>query len=763
MTGVAKTTEMSDKELAAIGKEIKLLSTDIPIATEELAGIGEVAGQLGIAKDNLMDFSTVMSMLATATTMTAEEGATMLAQFAGITQMNPSQYSNLASAIVDLGNNFSTTEQKIIDMSQGIAASASLAGMSEADMVALSAAVTSLGIETQAGATSMSKLIYELMTAVETGDNLNEFATIANMSADEFATAWGDDAVTALQAFVVGLNDTERNGKSAAVALTELGITESRMKNMILTLAGSGDRLNQTLETSARGWAENTALTKEAEKRYATTQSQLTMMQNAYNNLKIAIGDNFTPELRKLYAVATDVLKDVTAFVEEHPAVVKALTAVSLEVGTVVAVVTAYNAVKKISNTLKAIGTAVAAAEAAAITAEAAATEGATAATIAFNAALRVNPVVLAVTAVAALTAGIIALTEATKDETDEALYLTEASRAQFFKLQELKAEYDQVSDSTRENADEARKLRWEIEELEAEYESSKQTLEDFTAQVDKNVKASQELVQGYSDAIDEIDKEEWQILALIDKLAELASQNDITATSQEQMKAIIDDLNKSLPELNLNYDSVIKGGAGFIENLKAMAQAQADQDRYNTSYSKYVELLAKATTLEKDIMPAQEQLASAQERYNKAAKEYKDQTLKPFIGMYSMFSDEKKEFDAASEALKTYQTNIDNMNAALVENRAEQEACLAELESYISTAEDSGNLQAAIAHVTTEINNKQLPIKRHTTAPLTALSDNMPYGIKLLRLLQHPLGRLTQPWKVKRNTGRITTQIFLI
>ena len=74
----------------------------------------------------------------------------MLAQFANITQMDPTYYSNLASAVVDLGNSYATTEQKIIDMSQGIAASASLAGMSEADMLGLSAAVTSLGIETQA-------------------------------------------------------------------------------------------------------------------------------------------------------------------------------------------------------------------------------------------------------------------------------------------------------------------------------------------------------------------------------------------------------------------------------------------------------------------------------------------------------------------------------------------------------------------------------------------------------------------------------------
>ena len=178
MTGVSKTTDMSAAELEAMSDAVMKLSTEIPVTTTELANVMEVAGQLGISKDNLLDFSTVMSQLATATTMTADEAATMLAQFANITQMDAGKYSNLASAVVDLGNNYATTEQKIVEMGQGIAASGSLAGMSEADMMGLAAAVTSLGIETAAGSTSMSRLISELNMAVETGDGLAEFASV---------------------------------------------------------------------------------------------------------------------------------------------------------------------------------------------------------------------------------------------------------------------------------------------------------------------------------------------------------------------------------------------------------------------------------------------------------------------------------------------------------------------------------------------------------------------------------------------------------
>ena len=147
MAGVAKTTDMTDAQLAQMGEEIQKLSETIPLTTTELAQIAEVGGQLGIAQENLIGFTEVMANLGVATNMTSEEAATMLAQFANVTGMDPSLYINLGSAIVDLGNNFATNEKKITDMAQTMASAGANARMSEPDILALSAAVTSLGIE----------------------------------------------------------------------------------------------------------------------------------------------------------------------------------------------------------------------------------------------------------------------------------------------------------------------------------------------------------------------------------------------------------------------------------------------------------------------------------------------------------------------------------------------------------------------------------------------------------------------------------------
>ncbi len=668
MTGVEKTTELTEQELAVMAKEIKTLSTDIPIVTEELAGIGEVAGQLGIAKDNLLDFSTVMSMLSTATTMTAEEGATMLAQFANITRMDPSYYSNLASAIVDLGNNYATTEQKITEMSQGIAASASLAGMSEADMLALSAAVTSLGIETQAGSTSMSKLISELMTAVETGEKLTEFASIANMTADEFKAAWGENAVAALQAFVVGLNDTERNGKSAIVALTELGITEARMQRMVLSLANSGDLLNRTLATANEAWAENTALIIEAEKRYATTQSQQIMMQNAYNNLRIAIGDDFTPTLRKLYALETELLKDMTEFVEKNPELVKAVAAFTAVMATAVTAITAYVAIAKIAAIVSAALTA--------------AIPG-------------INVIMAVVAGVALLSAGIAAIAEASKSARDETWKLTAVSRDQYNQLQDLNAEYEKAVEVYGETSYEAQELKWQIEDLNAEYESGMQTTEEYRAAHEDLMRSYREMSDGHAKTADELYKEEQGSIALIAKLKELATTTESAAANKQAILSIIKALNEQVPDLALNYDQVANSSEGFIDSLYDLAKAQAEQMKMEVQWAEYVERVGQHESLLNAKKAAEINAKLAQEE-NEAAKQALKEALVSWGWFFKTIS-ATSDYQDVRDQLDAYNKAVEETTAAYEENAAR----IAELEDALQSYQGTGeSIQDVIRNV---------------------------------------------------------------
>lgn len=664
MTGIAKTTDMSTEELQAMAKEIRTLATEIPITTTELAEIGEVAGQLGIAKESLLDFSTVMAMLATATTMTADEAATLLAQFANITQMDPTYYSNLASTIVELGNNYATTEQKITQMSQGIAASASLAGMSEADMVALAAAVTSLGIETQAGSSSMSRLIQQLTTAVETGEKLEEFSSIANMTAEEFTQAWGEDAVRALEAFVTGLADTERNGKSATVALTELGITEVRMQRMILSLANSGDLLNSTIDTASKAWQENTALVAEAELRYGTTESQITLMENAYNNLKIVIGDQFTPELRKLYGLQTDVLKTVTDYIEENPELIKAVTAFVGVITVAVGGLTSYVAITKLAAVVS----------------------------TAFTAAIPGLNVIMGVTvAIAALTAGIVALNEASKKYTDDSWELTATSRLQHQRIQELTAEYEKAVETYGETSYEAQSLKWKLEELTTEYELSKQKLVEYKAAHEALVKSYVEMTESHENATKEIEKEQQSTLALIAKLEELTATTDSATENQQAILGVIKALNQQMPELALNYEDVTQSSKGYIESLYAIAEAQSNQAKLEAQWAEYIDRVGQQEALRTAKETAALNAQIAQEEYDLALQAFNEaQALyrHDITGISGWFGtrDEAKTLNAAKEQLELYNSVLEETTLLYDENTT----AIAELEEAFNAYQKS-------------------------------------------------------------------------
>lgn len=330
MAGVAKTTNMSDDELAVMAEDIKKLSTEMPVAATELAGIVEVAGQLGIAKEDLLSFSVVMANLGVSTNMTSEEAATMLARFANVTKMAPAMYENLGSVVVALGNNFATTESEIVTMGQRLAAAGELAGLTEPEIMALAAAMSSVGIQAEAGGTAMTQTLTAMEQAVATGGSgLEKFASVAGMSAEQFASTWESKPIEAIEAFINGLGRLDEQGESATLVLEEMGLSGIRQGNMLKSLATASGLLTDAVGLANTAWTENTALMKEATTRYETTESKFKMFENSVTALKIAVGDQLTPALADLADEGTDVVQWATEFVQANEWLAPAISAVS--------------------------------------------------------------------------------------------------------------------------------------------------------------------------------------------------------------------------------------------------------------------------------------------------------------------------------------------------------------------------------------------------------------------------------------------------
>ena len=300
-TGVEKTVDATDEQLAELKVQIRQMAKEIPSTTTEISAVAEAAGQLGIKTEDIMNFTRVMIDLGNSTNLSADEAASALAKFANVTKMSASNYSNLGSVIVALGNNFATTEADIVSMATRLAATGELTGLTEAQIMGLATAMSSVGIEAEAGGSAMSKLLKKIQVAVETGSkDLTSFAKVAGMSAKDFKKAYEKDAVKALSAFISGLNDTKRNGKSAIAILNDMGLTEVRLSNTILSLANSSGLMNDAIELANKSWEENNALSNEANKRYETLQSKLKVALNKIQDIGITLGNKLMPAIEKV-------------------------------------------------------------------------------------------------------------------------------------------------------------------------------------------------------------------------------------------------------------------------------------------------------------------------------------------------------------------------------------------------------------------------------------------------------------------------------
>ena len=675
ITGVAKTTDLTDSELATMSDSIKALSTEIPATTEEIAAVAEAAGQLGIQKDALLDFTEIMTMLGTATNMTADEAATALARFANITGMATDNYGRLGSVIVDLGNNFATTESEIVAMGTRLASAGKLAGLTEPEIMALAAAMSSVGIEAEAGGTAMTQTLNAIEKAVaKGGDDLAEFARIAGMSSEEFSSAWKTDAMSALTSFIGGLGKLDEQGESTVLVLEDLGLTGIRQSNMLKALGLAADQMTGAVNTANTAWQQNTALTNEANKRYATAQSRLTMMQNAYNNLKVAIGDAYTPALGKSYEMGTKALNSFTEFVQKNPALVNAVTAFAGSIGLVAAALAGYTVIIKIAH----------AATAAFATVSTAA----------------LGPIFAVTAAVAGAVAVIAALaTAAANDAVPSVKELTEASRGMREAMDEAGDAFESTAAKTSATAEIADQYITKLEEMGDYTRLSNEEQEQYR----NTLTLLCQLMPELSDLIDVQNGTMQGGTAALRANTQAWKENAEAQAYQEYKNQLAEQYNAVLVEQAENS----------IGLTKAQLQLEAAQEKLNDTYTRMDELWADA--------------AKQAEEYNKEYYGMADATnflSQEYYDLQNSIYETNDEIWAAEKSIKNYNKAIEADADAVAEAKQEMDLANEAINRMIAANAANTDVTAETAKQMQEFQSEISGVQQKLNALIEAYNE---------------------------------------
>src|SRR5690625_6841603 len=117
----------------------------MPVDWGDLTRIGEMAGQMGIASNEVADFTETVTRFSASTDVTVDAAATTMGRLSELLNVTSDEYDNLASSILAVGVNSVATESQIAEISQQIAGIAGTAGLSADEVIGLSAALASIG------------------------------------------------------------------------------------------------------------------------------------------------------------------------------------------------------------------------------------------------------------------------------------------------------------------------------------------------------------------------------------------------------------------------------------------------------------------------------------------------------------------------------------------------------------------------------------------------------------------------------------------
>lgn len=665
---VATIADTSQKSLSSISKEVRSYSNETGEAASDMA---EATYQAISASVNTADAA---AFAGTATKL-AVGGFTSATTAVDVLTTAINSYGLAASDATQLSDYLITTQNlgktSVDQLAQSVGKVIPLASAYNVQMDNLSSAyavLTANGIATAESGTYLKSMLSELG---DTGSDVSE--VLLNSTGKTFAQLMEQGySLGDVMSMLGDAVDGDSTAFNALWSSTEAGIGALSLFN-----AGA-DKYNSVLD-SMRTSAGAT------EKAYSTmadtTDKSKQRMENAFNNLKISVGDVLNPALTQVYEGFTNVFAGMSDFVNEHPAVVAAISAIAVGVGGFTGALAAYNL----------------------------ATTAAKFVTEAFTATLAANPYVLAAAGIVAVTAAAVTLTGVLITQSDEYEGMTATCRDQYDELQRLNDQYNAACEQYGENSDAANSLRYQLDQLNDEFETNRQTVKEFVAECDGLVESHNKVMDAYNSSTSSIKDQELGTLALTQRLGELASQNTQTTASYTEMKAIIDQLNADVPGLGLTYDGVTESVDATVEAIKKAAKAQADSEYKAEQQQTYVDLLKEQSSLEQQIAEAEANLDA--ERQRRGMRQ--DDVTGDWVSG-SGFWTEDSPWVAWTSDIDEYKKSLEELQSAYDENQQTLSDIEGEWRGVAQAVEDSQNqtvsyeeaVSAAVSTTQTELDN---------------------------------------------------------
>ncbi len=413
-----------------------------------------------------------------------------------------------------------------------------------------------------------------------------------------------------------------------------------------------------------------------ADIRMDNLHGQVLLMESAFDALKIAVGDDLNPALRDLSEAGTDVLTWAADFVETHEEIVPIISAVAAALTTLTAGIAGIAIVKTVTPLI-----------------------------VAFNASLAANPAGLVAVAIASLTAALVTFAATMPSVTNEYDTLSAASKNQYDHLQELNGQYEKACELYGENSEQARALAAEIAIQTELYERNKGTIAEVAGKTEELITKNKELHESGREAENSIEKQRASTESLVSHLESLMADEEKTAGTKQEILAVVDLLNESIPELGLAYDEYADSLNLTEANIRKVIEAELEQEKMAAKREELKNSIKEQHDMEAQLVIVRENLAAAEERLGTAI-EARNAAIdgRSETELLTMAYNVGGAVDSVVESVITAQNEVDSLRqqeADLTAQMGENQAAIDELTGSFDTLNETSNEATEVSRQT--------------------------------------------------------------
>ena len=326
MADVRKVVDFdTPQQFAQMNEDVLKLSTNLPMAADDIAKIVAAGGQAGIARQDLMQFAEDAVKMGVAFDVTAEQAGDMMAKWRSAFKLNQQDVVALADKINYLGNTTAASAPLISDVVTRIGPLGEIGGVASGEIAALGASMIATGVQSDVAATGIKNLILG-MTAGE-GATKSQAAAFQQLGFDaaDMAKRMQTDAKGAIMDVFRALQSLPKDQQASVLA--DLFGKESI--GAIAPLLTNLDALESNFKKVGDASQYAGSMEAEYQARSRTTANQLQLVKNAIVAVGIGIGSALLPAINGVLNAIIPVVSAFANWAQQNQGIVQTMVALA--------------------------------------------------------------------------------------------------------------------------------------------------------------------------------------------------------------------------------------------------------------------------------------------------------------------------------------------------------------------------------------------------------------------------------------------------